>query len=109
MTRHIACFALFTLIATAAGAQQPPDPQPGPDPHAVPDPPAVPDPRALPDPQDLVKPPDELPKPSRGERFRSLDFLFGALKAAPDEASAKAVEDRIWGMWTAAGNETTIC
>jgi len=108
MIRYVACFALFTLIATAANAQQLPDPQPGPDPHAVPDPPAAPDPRALPDPQDLVKPPDELPKPPRNERFRSLDFLFGALKAAPDEASAKAVEDRIWGMWTAAGNETTI-
>ena len=43
----------------------------------------------------------------RGERPRSLDFLFGALKAAPDETSAKAIEDRIWATWTAAGNETT--
>jgi tetratricopeptide (TPR) repeat protein len=43
----------------------------------------------------------------RGERTQSLDFLFGALKAAPDDASAKAVEDRIWAMWTAMGNDTT--
>ena len=37
----------------------------------------------------------------------NLDFLFGALKAAPDDVSAKAVEDRIWAMWTNAGSETT--
>jgi tetratricopeptide (TPR) repeat protein len=42
-----------------------------------------------------------------GERSPNIDFLFGALKAAPDDASAKAVEDRIWAMWTNAGNDTT--
>jgi tetratricopeptide (TPR) repeat protein len=42
-----------------------------------------------------------------GERTQSIDFLFGALKAAPDDASAKAVEDRIWSVWTMAGNDTT--
>jgi len=102
MKRRLACLALFALIATAAGAQQPPDPAPAPDPHAVPDPGVVPDPH-----EGLVKPPDELPK-LRGDRYRNLDFLFGALKAAPDEASAKSVEDRIWAVWTAAGSETTI-
>jgi len=110
MKRLIACLALFALIATAAAAQQPPDPAPAPDPHTVPDDPAPPpDPHAVPDPHEgLVKPPDELPKLPRGDRFRNLEFLFGALKAAPDEASAKAVEDRIWAVWTAAGSETTI-
>src|SRR5271163_4359018 len=38
---------------------------------------------------------------------QNIDFLFGALKAAPDDTSAKAVEDRIWAMWTMAGNDTT--
>jgi tetratricopeptide (TPR) repeat protein len=57
--------------------------------------------------EDLVKPPDELPAIPKGERNRNIDFLFGALKVAPDEASAKAVEDRIWAGWTSAGNETT--
>jgi tetratricopeptide (TPR) repeat protein len=57
--------------------------------------------------EQLVKPPDQLPNLPRGERNRNLDFLFGALKAAPDEASAKSVEDRIWAVWTGAGNETT--
>jgi tetratricopeptide (TPR) repeat protein len=60
------------------------------------------------DPRDgLVKPPDELPSIPKGERNRNIDFLFGALKAAPDDASAKAVEDRIWAVWSGAGNETT--
>ncbi len=60
------------------------------------------------DPRDgLVKPPDELPSIPKGERNRNIEFLFGALKAAPDDASAKAVEDRIWAVWSGAGNETT--
>src|SRR5271170_2011056 len=42
-----------------------------------------------------------------GDSNQSIDFLFGALKAAPDDASAKAVEDRIWAVWTSAGNDTT--
>lgn len=66
----------------------------------------LPDPHADPH-EDLVKPPDELPNLPKGERNRNLDFLFGALKAAPDDDSAKAVEDRIWAVWTSAGNETT--
>ncbi len=66
----------------------------------------LPDPHADPH-EGLVKPPDELPNLPKGERNRNIDFLFGALKAAPDEASAKAVEDRIWAVWTGAGNETT--
>jgi tetratricopeptide (TPR) repeat protein len=68
--------------------------------------------QAVPDPheelhENLVKPPEQLPKLPRGERNRNLEFLFGALKAAPDDASAKSVEDRIWAVWTSAGNETT--
>jgi tetratricopeptide (TPR) repeat protein len=66
----------------------------------------LPDPHADPH-EGLVKPPDELPSLPKGERNRNIDFLFGALKAAPDDASAKAVEDRIWAVWSGAGNETT--
>src|SRR5262249_2052360 len=66
----------------------------------------VPDPHA--DPHDgLVRPPAELPNIPKGERNRNIDSLFVALKAAPDDASAKAVEDRIWAVWSGAGNETT--
>jgi tetratricopeptide (TPR) repeat protein len=55
----------------------------------------------------LVTPPDQLPAVHRGDRTHNIDFLFGALKAAPDDTSAKAVEDRIWALWTSAGNDTT--
>jgi tetratricopeptide (TPR) repeat protein len=53
-----------------------------------------------------MQPPSDLPKPQRGDRVRNLDFLFEALKAAPDDASAKAVEDRIWAQWLASGSDT---
>ena len=66
----------------------------------------VPDPHADPH-EGLVKPPEQLPNIPKGERNRNIDFLFGALKAAPDDTSAKAIEDRIWAVWTEAGNETT--
>src|ERR1700675_1870032 len=54
----------------------------------------------------LVEPPAHPPKPPRGDRTRNLDFLFGALKAAPDDASAKSIEDRIWALWLASGSDT---
>lgn len=54
----------------------------------------------------LVKPPDQLPDVPRDERNRNIDFLFGALKVAPDDASAKAVEDRIWALWASSGSDT---
>ena len=46
------------------------------------------------------------PQVSRGDRTRSLDFLFGALKLAPDETTAKAIEERIWTVWTASRSDT---
>lgn len=93
MPRRLPCFVLFALLAasvalSAAKAQ------------VVPDPPADPH-------EGLVKPPDELPSIPKGERNRNIDFLFGALRVAPDDVSAKAIEDRIWAVWTGAGNETT--
>lgn len=54
-----------------------------------------------------VHPPtEESPRVERGERLRNLDFLFGALKVAPDGASAKAVENRIWAVWLRSGGDT---
>jgi tetratricopeptide (TPR) repeat protein len=55
--------------------------------------------------QDVVQPPANLPKLKR-DRYHNLDFLFGALKVAPDAASAKNVEDRIWAIWLASGSDT---
>ena len=66
----------------------------------------LPDPHADPH-EGLVKPPDQLPSIPKGERSHNIDFLFGALKVAPDDASAKDIENRIWSLWSEANNETT--
>jgi tetratricopeptide (TPR) repeat protein len=50
-------------------------------------------------------PPAKLPKVN-ADRTHGLDFLFGALKVAPDEASAKHVEARIWAQWMATPSDT---
>src|SRR6185436_12049353 len=50
--------------------------------------------------------PDKLPKAARGDRTKNLDFLFEALKAAPDAVSAKLVEGRIWALWLSSGSDT---
>src|SRR6201996_3486967 len=51
----------------------------------------------------LPEAPSKLPK---ADRTKGLDFLFGALKAAPDEASAKHVEARIWALWMQTPSDT---
>ena len=51
----------------------------------------------------LPEAPAKLPKVDRG---KNLDFLFGALKAAPDEASARHVEARIWAIWIQTPSDT---
>jgi tetratricopeptide (TPR) repeat protein len=56
--------------------------------------------------QDLLSPPSDLPRPEHGEPKYSLDTLFGALKIAPDDASAKAIENRIWAAWIESGSDT---
>jgi tetratricopeptide (TPR) repeat protein len=53
----------------------------------------------------LPEPPAKLPKVG-ADRTRGLDFLFGALKAAPDQASAKHVEARIWALWLQTPSDT---
>jgi tetratricopeptide (TPR) repeat protein len=53
--------------------------------------------------QEFSQPPEKLPKVQRGQ---DLEFLFGALKVAPDAASAKAVEGRIWALWMVSKSDT---
>jgi tetratricopeptide (TPR) repeat protein len=53
-----------------------------------------------------AQPPANVQRPHRADQLRGLDFLFGALKIAPDEESAKLVENRIWAMWLASGSDT---
>jgi tetratricopeptide (TPR) repeat protein len=52
------------------------------------------------------KPPEAPSKLPRADKNRGLDFLFGALKAAPDEASARHVEARIWAVWMQTPSDT---
>ena len=53
-----------------------------------------------------VDAPAKLPKPQRGDLTRNIEFLFEALKIAPDAASAKSIEERIWAVWFVAGGDT---
>jgi len=53
----------------------------------------------------IPEPPAKLPRPEN-RRTRGLDFLFGALKVAPDAESAKAVEARIWAIWSQTPSDT---
>src|ERR1700751_1775100 len=87
----IAPALVAVLVAGSAFAQQPPQ---------------LPSPQEPPGKKDLVEPPSELPKLRRGARLHNLDFLFRALKVAPDEASAKNIEDRIWALWLGSGSDT---
>jgi len=58
-------------------------------------------------PSEWVTPPKKLPYVQHGNSTHNLDFLFGALKVAPDDVTAKAIEGRIWALWTATRSDTT--
>ena len=51
----------------------------------------------------FAQPPVNLPKVPRGQ---DIEFLFGALKAAPNVEAAKAVEGRIWALWMISPSDT---
>ena len=93
--RFLASLAISALAlglsCSAASAQTVAPPVPGQPPGAAIEP---------------MQPPKDLPRVQRGDRTRNLDFLFGALKAAPDADSAKQVEARIWALWMASGSDT---
>jgi tetratricopeptide (TPR) repeat protein len=54
-----------------------------------------------------VTPPKKLPHVQRGDSAHNLDFLFGALRVAPDDVTAKAIEERIWALWAVTRSDTT--
>jgi len=58
-------------------------------------------------PNEWVQPPKKLPHVQHGNTGHNLDFLFGALKVAPDDVTAKAIEARIWALWAATRSDTT--
>src|SRR6476660_4665962 len=52
---------------------------------------------------------EPAPRPTQAprlDRTHNLDFLFGALKVAPDDVTEKAIEERIWMLWTASHSDT---
>jgi len=53
------------------------------------------------------EPPKKLPFVRHVNPTHDLEFLFGALKAAPDDETAKAVEQRIWAVWAISKSDTT--
>ena len=59
-----------------------------------------------PEPPKPVEPPSTLPRAHTGDKAQNLDRLFDALKIAPDEESAKYVENRIWALWLASNSDT---
>ncbi len=54
-----------------------------------------------------LQPPKKLPHVKQDNPTHNLNFLFGALKVAPDDVTAKAIEERIWALWTASHSDTT--
>lgn len=82
-----------TLTATAVSAQSPPR-----------NPPQATPPEAT-QPGGPPRSPLRLPNIPK-QTVRGLDFLFGALKAAPDEESARYVEARILALWSQASSDT---
>jgi tetratricopeptide (TPR) repeat protein len=59
-----------------------------------------------PEPLKPVEPPGSLPRAQRGDKTQNLDRLFAALKVAPDDESAKYIENRIWAIWLASSSDT---
>ena len=59
-----------------------------------------------PEPLKPVEPPTTLPRAQHGDRTQNLDRLFEALKVAPDDDSAKYVENRIWAIWLGSPSDT---
>ena len=91
MRSRFSSFIVAALLAAPLFAETPATAQGKPDAPAAPD---------------WVKPRGDALRPERGERTYNLDTLFDALKIAPDESSAKAIEDRIWALWMVSGSDT---
>ena len=97
----LAAVLAAALTAPALAQKAPPRPTP---PEAAPPPDTAPAPGS---PHGTwLQPPKKLPHVA-GDPTRNLDFLFGALKAAPDTSIAKAVEERIWAVWAVSRSDTT--
>jgi tetratricopeptide (TPR) repeat protein len=59
-----------------------------------------------PEPLKPIGPSGALPRAQHGDKAQNLDRLFEALKVAPDDESAKYVENRIWAIWLGSTSDT---
>jgi tetratricopeptide (TPR) repeat protein len=98
--------AVPMIIAAAAlaaqGADAPPEPYRLSEAFAGP----APAQEVNPEPPKPIEPPSTLPRVQGGDKTQNLDRLFEALKVAPDDESAKFVENRIWAIWLASTSDT---
>jgi tetratricopeptide (TPR) repeat protein len=67
---------------------------------------AIPASAQSPQSHEWIKPPSNLSHAEHGDQTYNLDTLFDALKIAPDDTSAKAIEERIWSVWMVSGSDT---
>jgi tetratricopeptide (TPR) repeat protein len=58
------------------------------------------------EPGQWLRPPKNLSHSVHPDQTYNLDTLFDALKIAPDDSSAKAIEERIWSVWMVSGSDT---
>jgi tetratricopeptide (TPR) repeat protein len=102
--------AFSAVLLTGAFAQSPATPSPRPPDAIGPGPGDVlPAPRAEPapaPPADAAAAKEEEKPPVQLTREEQLDQLFAALKVAPSEQAAKAVERRISAIWSKSGSDT---
>src|SRR2546429_6294861 len=59
-----------------------------------------------PEPLKPIKPPGTLRRAQRGDKTQNLERLFAALKVAPDDESAKYIENRIGAIWLGSSSDT---
>jgi tetratricopeptide (TPR) repeat protein len=101
-----AIVAAATALAVPAGGQAPDATPPLQGPETAP---SAPGPEITPptgEPLKPIEPPANLPRAQHGDRTINLDRLFQALKIAPDDESAKYIENRIWSLWMSSGGDT---
>ncbi len=57
-------------------------------------------------PQAVAVAAEQFVSSEHGDPTYNIDTLFEALKIAPDDDSAKAIEERIWSLWMVSGSDT---
>ena len=53
-----------------------------------------------------AQPPNDLPPIEHNDPNNNLNMLFAALKIAPNDETAKAIQDQIWALWMISGSDT---